>query len=155
MLSGGLVTAAGSSIFNATSSKLAVGTLGGYKVMLPFHVKALATSQNTFISPSNGTVAMLTGTARTCPIPWAGSVIGMGVRASTKITAGYVTFTAFNGATALGAAVTMNTTNFKSADLSAAADGSYPFTANNLKVKAKSASNLTASSFVVFVWASV
>lgn len=155
MLTGGLVTAAGSSIFNATSSKLAIGTLGGYKVMVPFHVKALATSQNTFISPSNGTVAMLTGTARTAHIPWAGGVLSMGVRSSTAIAAGHVTFTAYNGTTALGVTATLSTSVPKSTNGSVNADTTYPFTANNLKVKAKSSSDLTASSYVVFVWASV
>jgi len=154
-LGNSLKTAAGSSVFNATSSKLAVGTLGGYKVMIPFHVKALATSANTYISPSNGTVAMLTGTARTAHVPWAGSILSMGVRSSTLIAAGHVTFTAHNGSTALGATVTLNTTAGKSNNTAAYADATYPFAANALKVKAKSSSDLTASSYVVFVWASV
>jgi hypothetical protein len=137
-----IATSAGTYIFSTTTpTKLNPTSLSGYKVCVPILTGAWLTNVSTFASLPGHTSLVATGTGKSAYIPWAGSILGIGVRSSAKLTGGHVTFTAYNGSTALGAAVTLNTTNFKAVNGALAGIAVYAFTANNLKLKVTSSAD--------------
>jgi len=155
-----ITTSAGTYIFSTTTpTKLSPYNLTGFKAQVQFHTAAFATNQTTYISPGCGTVNMGTGISKKAYIPWAGSVLGIGGRSSAKLTAGHVTFTAYNGTTKLtGMAVTLNTTDFKVVNGALGTGATtYPFTANNLKMQIITSADYApaSTSFLVQAWVEI
>ena len=146
-----LETLAGTVIVNSTG-RLNPDYVKGYRVPIPFSVIGKVTSTATYcnigapISTAAGTITDLaTGTAKLAYLPWAGSVLGLNVKSGYKHTAGHVTFTAYNGTTALAVSATLNTTNFKNASSATLTSEAQAFTANNLKVKMTSSADCAPS----------
>lgn len=161
IMTGGVQTTAGTVVFTRSGTHnpdLAVNT--GSKALVQFWVQNMITSATTFMF-SGGVDALTTATPKPAYIPWNGYVLGIGARCSGKITAGNATFSLFNGSTALGCTVTLNTTNHRAVNgsLQLAGPGSTPkqFSANALKCRIKTNAALAGANndFFTQVWISV
>jgi hypothetical protein len=161
------MTQAGSTLFAASGgiTTMNPAVVTGYKCALPFDMLGMITSLTTYCNfpGGSGNIAtldsyyQLTGTAAKPYIPWAGSILGFGVAARQPRTAGYVSFTILNGTTSL-VTITLNSTNTKTANSGLLTAGAKPFTASNLRVRAKSSAAwapTTANAFGGVVWVSI
>jgi len=161
-LAKGIQTSVGTSILTA-SGVLNAAQVTGYKVPISFDMLGMTTNLTTYCNfPSgSGNIGTLdsyyqlgTGTAAKAPIPWGGYVIAAGVRCRQPRTAGYVSFTILNGTTSL-LTMTFNSTNTKVVNSAILSAGAKTFTANNLRILARTSAAwapTTANPFAGLVW---
>jgi hypothetical protein len=162
-------TNAGTAVFvTGAATKFSAGSLSGFKACLTFRHSldmVLSTSLNTFLpwsfvgyNGSGGGEIGIATTGKAAYIPWPGSVLGIGVRAITNLSAGNASVTLYNGTTSLGCTVTFNTTSTKNVNGSLKPINTKIFTANNLKVKLKTSAAcapVSANGFFGMVWIEV
>jgi hypothetical protein len=137
---GGIKTSAGTVILSA-SGDLNADAVSNYIVALPFMAYPSSQSLTTYACIGGSFSAQITGVAGYAQIPFAGSVLAIGCHINSPRTAGNLSVTAMNGGTVL-LNVAINSTNVKRVTSAVATGGTYPFTANNLRVRIKSDASL-------------